>query len=364
MTEISVLAGKRRRRRLVMWAAVLAIVCAGIAWAVLTRPWEAKPTPVAAEMVVAGPASRVLAVNGRVRPTEQAEISATVSGRITSIAIAEGEEVSAGAPLVTIDDTQQRAAVAQAQSLLDAAQAQRNKAQLDLERAEALRDTVSQRTRDEARLAVETTQNQLDRAVSQLEQAMDLLGEYTVKAPFEGTVLSLGVDPGQVVSNSTPLLLIANLGTLHAEASIDELYASEVRRGLPAKARPTGHPEVIEGEVTYVSPRVDTSTGGRLVRVALPNAGALNLPVGLTVMLNVVVDERSDAITIPRSALIEGERPAVYLIEDGKAVSRTVQYIDWPSDRLIVTEGLGGGELLVVDSGAVKAEGALVAPDA
>lgn len=362
MSEIKGLAARRRRRRMVWWLVLLVAVGAVAAWAFVNRPWEPKPSVVAVETVAKGPASRVLAINGRVMPAEQVEISATVSGRILSVSAVEGEVVKAGTPLVVIDDTQQRAAVTQARSQLDAAEAQRDKAQMDLNRAEGLRDSVSQKALDDARLAVAAAQKEVDRLVSLLDQAQDLLAEYTIKAPFDGTILSRGADPGQVVSSSTALLLIANLTSLYGEASVDELYASEVRRGLPVKARPAGHATVIEGEVTYVSPRVDASTGGRLVRVGLPGAGELNLPVGLTVMLNIVIEERPDAITIPRSALVDGDRPAVYVIEDGRAVLKGVQYIEWPSDRLMLTQGLAAGETLIVDGRAVKAEGALVAP--
>lgn len=361
MTEVGSLEARRRRRRFAWWAVLLVLVVSGGAWAVVARPWEATPTIVDVEMEKPGPASRILAINGRVQPTEQVEISATVEGRVLSVAASEGEEVTAGTPLLVIDDSQQRAAVTQARTQLDGAEAQRDKARLDLERAEALRDTVSQRSVDEARLALDTAEKEVARLTSLLDQAEDLLAEYTVKAPFDGTILSRGVNAGQVVSSSTALFLLADLDTLHGEASVDELYASEVRRGLTVRARPTGHADVLEGEVIYVSPRVDASTGGRLVQVSLPGAGELNLPVGLTVMLNIIVDERDDAITIPRSALAAGERPAVYVIEDGKAMLRVVRYIDWPSDRLVVTEGLAGGEVLIVDSKQVEAEGAPVA---
>src|SRR5690606_19655645 len=105
-------------------------------------------------------------------------------------------------------------------SQLDAAEAQRDKAQMDLNRAEGLRDSVSQKALDDARLAVAAAQKEVDRLVSLLDQAQDLLAEYTIKAPFDGTILSRGADPGQVVSSSTALLLIANLTSLYGEASV------------------------------------------------------------------------------------------------------------------------------------------------
>jgi RND family efflux transporter MFP subunit len=230
---------------------------------------------------------------------------------------------------------------------------------MDYDRAKALGDSISQKTLDDAKFAVDSAQNEVARLEALLEQSRSLLSEYTVRAPFAGTVLSRGADPGQVVSSSTSLFLFAELANFTGEASVDELYASEIRRGLQVTARPAGHSDTIDGAVVYVSPRVDASTGGRRVRVSLP--GASNLPVGLTVMLNIKVEEREDAITIPRSALTDSDEPAVYVITDGKAVRTPVQYIDWPSDRLIVTAGLTGGEVLITDSKLVKADGALVA---
>lgn len=361
MSEVQGVSAGRKRKRFGLWGLVLLALVAGGTWLVIDQPWVEKPAVVLVEVVSEAPASRVLAVNGRATPAQQVEISSTVSGRVVSVGVNEGDTVPEGTVLLVIDDAQQRAAVAQAQSQLDAAQARRTQAQMDFDRAQGLGDSISQKALDDARLVLETAQKEVDRLTSLLDQARSLLDEYTVKAPFAGTVLSRGADPGQVVGSSTSLFLFAELSNLHAEASVDELYASEVRRGLVVKARPAGHSTIVDGEVLYVSPRVDASTGGRLVRTSLPDADALGLPVGLTVMLNIIVDKHEAAITIPRQALIEGAEPAVYVIEEGRAVRRPVQYVDWPSDRLITTQGLAPGDNLITDSNAVKAEGALVA---
>lgn len=361
MSEVSALTAKRRRRRVIFWLVVLVALGGGAAWSLTSRPWEPKPTLVGVEALASGPASRVLAINGRVAPAKQVEISSTVNARIATVLVEEGDQVGANDPLLTLDDTQQKAAVAQTQSQVDAASARLSQAQMDYDRARALGDSISQKALDDARFAVEAAQTDLDRLVALLDQAQSVLAEYTVRAPFGGTVLTRGADPGQVVGSSTPLFLFAELSSLNGEASVDELYASEVRRGLEVVARPAGHSGAIDGEVIYVSPRVDASTGGRLVRVSLRGAGELALPVGLTVMLNIVVEERTDAITIPRSALIDSAEPAVYVVDGETALRKPIQFIDWPSDRLIVTSGLSAGDVLIVDSKLVGADGALVA---
>lgn len=363
MGELGGLTAKRWRRRIGWGVLLLVALGAAAVWLAVSRPWELKPTIVSVETVKPAPASRILAVNGRVTPKEQVEISSTINGRVVSVAANEGDTVVAGTVLAFLDDTQQRAEVAQAGSQVDSAEAQLKQARVDLKRAEGLRASISQKAVDSARLAVDMAQKQVEQLRARLEQAQSLLADYTVKAPFPGTILSRSADPGQVVGPATSLFQLADVSSLNAEASIDELYAAEVRRGLPVKARPEGQGDIIDGEVVYVSPRVDASTGGRLVRVTLPGAGDRNLPVGLTVMLNIVVERRASAITIPRSALLAGDKPAVYLMENGRAVRRPVQYVDWPSDRLIVTNGLAGGEALIADSRLVQAEGALVAAE-
>src|SRR5690606_12964014 len=114
--------------------------------------------------------------------------------------------------------------------------------------------------------------------------------------PFDGTVLIQAVDQGQVVSPSTVLFTFADLEQLEAEASVDEIYSADLRRGLAALLRPSGHNTTLEGTLAFVAPRVDTATGGRLVRIAIEDAAGLRLPTGLTVNINIVVEEVLEAI--------------------------------------------------------------------
>ena len=306
-----------RGRRIWLIVGALLVV-AVVGWLAVSRPWEAKPLQVATETVKTEPASRILASNGRIEPETSVNVSATVSGRIASVAVNDGDEVKAGALLATIDDAQQRAAVSQASSALDAARAQLQQAKINFERAQSLGDAISRKDLDTSQLALQTAQNDVTRLEAALSQAMSLLAQYSIKAPFDGTVLTRAVDPGQVVSSATVLFAFADLLHLRAEASIDELYSAEIHRGLKAKLQPSGYNRTLEGEVSFVAPTVDSSTGGRLVRVAIDDQEGLVLPIGLTVNLNIVVAEVANAITVPRAALItSGADPAVFVIEAG-----------------------------------------------
>jgi len=82
----------------------------------------------------------------------------------------------------------------------------------------------------------------------------------------------------------------------------------------------------------------------------------LRAPVGLTVTTNIVVERHEDAITAPRAAIADG---AVYVVVDGLALRRPVSVIDWPAERLVVTEGLAPGDVLITDAEGLS-EGRMV----
>ncbi len=338
---------RRRRRRWPMVLVVLVLLGAG--WAAWQRPWEPKPITVTVEQLAAGPASRVLAVNGRIEPEAQINVSPTVSGQLVEVAASEGDRIAAGSLLASIDEAAQQSAVTQAVAALDAAQVQLQKVRQDYDRAQNLGDSISRKDLDAAKLAVQTAQNDVDRLSAARDQALTLLRQYSVTAPFDGTVLTRGVDPGQVVGPSTILFSFADLTRLRASASIDEIYSAEIRRGLKVRLQPSGYNRTLEGSVSFVSPTVDSATGGRQVRVDIGDIDGLDLPIGLTVNLNIVVDEEASVLTVPRAAILDAAtEPAVLKVVDGKAVRVPIEFVDWPSDRLIVTSGVAAGDNIIL----------------
>ena len=98
---------------------------------------------------------------------------------------------------------------------------------------------------------------------------------------------------------------------------------------------------------------------------AAPNgATGDELPVGLSVDVNVVVDRTPNAITVPRQAIRDiATQPHVFVVRDGTLVSQAITFIDWPAQSVIVTSGLKIGDLVVLDQQApaigskVKAQG-------
>lgn len=335
------------RRR--AWWLGLAVVAAGGGWLLHAQPWSAGIPTVIVEVVSAEPVTRVLAVNGRIAALHSVDVKSNVAGTLVAPLAEEGDLVEQGAVLARLDDTAQQAAVRQAEAALDQGLGTQRQAREALLRAESLASTISRVTLDDARRAVETADQEVERLRAVVDQAQYQLTRYSILAPMAGTILTRGAEPGQVVDLSTELFSLADLGELVVETDIDESYATQVRPGMPALLQLTGDPRILQGAVSFVAPIVDAATGGLAVKIAFGEPQ--QAPVGLTVTANIVVDRRDAALSAPRSSIDRsGPVPAVFVLDGGLARRTPVGIIDWPADRLIVTDGLRPGDVLVVDA--------------
>ena len=195
-----------------------------------------------------------------------------------------------------------------------------------------------------------------------LEQAQIQLAKFTILAPIAGSVLVLTAEPGQTVDPTTELMTIADLNALVVETDVDESYATQIRLDQPAALQLAGEAEIRAGRVSFVSQRVDEATGGLAIELSpeVPFAA----PIGLTVTANITVDSREAALTVPRAALVRDEAgTGVFLVRDGTARRQPVAVIEWPAARLIVTDGLAAGDIVVSDAtGIVDGQDVKVAP--
>ena len=349
------------RRLKWLWVAGL-IVAVGLAAVLYFQPWVAADPVVAVEVVTMGPVTRMLAVNGRIAGVQSVDVRPQVGGTLTEVLVTEGDTVQVGAALAQIDPSSQAAVVRQALAGLDAALVVEADAQATFARTEALGTNAARVVLASAARSVQTAAQEVARMTAMLDQAQLQLEKFAIAAPLSGTVLVLVAEAGQIVDLSSVLMTITDLGQLVVETDVDEAYATQIKLGQPTALQLSGEAAVRAGKVSFVSQRVDQATGGLAVELT-PDA-ALTAPVGLTVTANITVDDRAAAITVPRAALVRdaaGDR--VLVVAEGIARQRPVTVIDWPAARLIVTEGLSVGDVLIADpAGIVDGQAVSVAP--
>ncbi len=347
MAGASTVAAKPKHR---WWMGLVGgAMAAGLAGLLYLQPWATPVAVVTVETVVPGAVTRVLAVNGRIAGVRSVEVRPLVSGTLIAVLVAEGDTIPQSGILMRLDTAAQQAIVRQALAGLDAALVAQEEAAATLARTRALGANAARMVLDNAARAAQTAAQEVARMTALLEQAQIQLEKFTIRAPMAGTVLVLHADPGQSVDPATVLMTIADLDQLIVETDVDESYATQIRTGQPAALQLSGEGEVRAGHVSFVSQRVDANTGGLAVKLT-PDA-ALSAPIGLTVTANITVDDRVAAITVPRAAIVtDATGDAVLILTDGQAQRRAVQVIDWPAARLIVTDGLAPGDVIISDA--------------
>lgn len=348
------------RRGYLRWGGGV-LAAATLIAALYLQPWADNALLVTVEAATPGPLTRVLAVNGKVAALHSVDVRSTVSGRLQSIDANVGDMVRPGDVLARIDSAVQQAVVRQALAGLDAGLVALAQAEAGLQRNRALGVNVSRAVLEDAERAAQIAAQDAERLAAIFDQAKIALDYHTVKAPIPATVVASEADVGQTVDPATVLFTLADLGQLIVETDVDETYAVQIAIGQPVVLQIVGEAEVRTGRVSFVAPRVDADTGALAVKLAFDRA--VDAPVGLTVTANITVDSQSAALSVPRAAVVTvGGTSAVFVLAGDVVRRREVVVVPWPAARLMVTQGIVAGDLVIVDAtGLVDGQPATVA---
>ncbi len=342
------------------WLVAIAVFVLALAGGWLLMPRE---RDVAVVVAAEAPAERVLAVNGRIRPRLQVDVRPLIGGALVALPFDVGDRVAAGQILARIDDAPETAAIAEAAAAVQAQAATLAQARRELARFEALGQFATRRDVEQRRLAVEEGARELSRRQASVERAREQRDRRVLRAPFAGVIMERPVDPGQTVGLDSIIYRLADLTRPQVLVEVDEIYAAEIRPGMAATVRLPGQTRLLRAEVLHIEPRVDPATGARDVRLGMIDAAG-DAPSGLTVTVNLVIETRARAISVPRSAIVQAGDGATLRIVglDGVVRVRAVRFIDWPAERVIVTGGIKAGERVLVDPAAAM-PGETVRPD-
>jgi len=334
-----------KARKLFLAALATIVLASAGYWLLAPREKE-----VATFVVKTAPAERILAINGRIRPRLQVDIRPTLGGELVALPFDVGDRVVAGQILARIDDAPETAAIAEAEASVQAQQATLAQARRDLARFEALSQYAIRRDVEQRRLAVVEGERELSRRRASVMQARELRDRRVLRAPFAGVILERPVDPGQTVGLENVIYRLADLSRPEITIEVDEIYAAEIRPGIEAIISLPGQNRLLRAKVLHVEPRVDPATGARDVRLGLVDA-TIDAPSGLTVTVNLVIEKRDRAISVPRNAIIQsGSGAKVRVVgDDNVVIERPISFVDWPAEEVIVTSGIKPGERILAD---------------
>jgi membrane fusion protein (multidrug efflux system) len=173
-------------------------------------------------------------------------------------------------------------------------------------------------------LTKSNTQADVDRAHSELAAAkaeLELLkvriARTEVKAPFDGTVESRTLSAGDYVNQQSIITTINDLSRLKVTFQVPELAVSKIRIGTPFTAKSTAFDSTpVPGEVYFVNSIIDRATLSSEIKGYLTGTNAA-LKAGMFVMIEIVLDVRKGALTVPEGAILVDQRgPQVVALKE------------------------------------------------
>ena len=384
----------RRRRWIVGGLLVLLALSAAGLWFGLSGR-AALPVRTAVAQPIAGGAANasVLDATGYVTARRQATVSAQITGTLTEVLIEEGDHVKVGQVLGRLEDTAQRAALAQAQAQLKSArallvqyQAQLAQSGRDVKRAEDLleRKLVSQQAVEQARTQVETgaaqvqgQHKQIELAQANVRSAQVQLGYCTVRAPFTGVVIAKAAQVGEIVSpfsagggfTRTGIGTIVDMDSLEIEVDVNEAYINRVQPGQPVESVLNAYPDwKIPSHVVAIIPTADRAKATVKVRIGLDLKDGRIVPdMGVRVSFleehkpAAQTQERPRGVLVPAAALRkEGDQDVVFVLKERTAQRRTVTLGGAIGDSRQVLAGVSPGEAVIVEAPAGLKDNAAV----
>ncbi len=350
------------RRRLLL--SILAAVVVLIAFLALQRVLrgggeEAEPQPVVtAATAVARRDTFAVTIHalGTVapRPGAAARLAAPAATRVSKIYVGVGDAVTAGQPLVALDESVWRAQTQQAQAQMEAARKAYDRASRLVNEGIAPRKEMESAFSDVARAQAEL-------ADAQRRQSLGVL-----RSPIAGVVTHLDVALESPVDANQPLVEVVNPTGLEVRFHLSPTQAGRVSVGAAVELS-TGDDSAAfvlgRGRIEGISAAVDSATGSVAVR-AVVTAPTRALRVNETVAGEIIVARHPGAIVVPAAAIVpEGGANEVYVVgADGIAHARPVTLGGRTASRVEVLTGLRAGEVVVTEGAYGVTDGSRVRP--
>ncbi|MCK6477469.1 MAG: efflux RND transporter periplasmic adaptor subunit [Phycisphaerales bacterium] len=354
----------------------------------------AKPVTVRVEKVIKGDLVRTVSAPGLTEPKTKVAISAQVSARIIALPFREGQDVKKDDVLVRLDarDLAANLESAKAQLKSEEARLEGAKASLVSAEAELVRRRNLYETKDISKAELDTAEEQylraesnknmaqfaIDIARANIQRAEKDLDNAVIKAPFDGTIVKLNAEVGELVvvgtlNNAASVIMeMADLSVMLIKAKVDEANVAPVQPGQSARVFFNAFDEEkFEATVERVRLQRQQANDGTSyfeTELLVHVPAGRRLMWGLTANCDIEVERIRDAIKIPSQAILDrpvDELPAairdnnpnvdknkkfarvVYAMKDGKA--QTIPVSIGPSDltHTVILSGLEPGQEIV-----------------
>jgi membrane fusion protein (multidrug efflux system) len=297
-----------------------------------------RPIPVTTVRLQPQSFADTLIAIGTVKARESVTVTAKVSEIVQTVHFDSGQEVRAGAPLITLSDRQQQAALAEAQASADEA------GRLLRRQSELVQQQLI------ARAQVDNQRAARDAAQARVAQIRAQIADRVVRAPFSGVLGLRQVSPGALVTPGTPIATLDDISRVYVDFPLPESQLSRIGPGQRVDARAAAYPEQrFEGTVQTVDARIDPATRAVQVRADLPNPQRLLRP-GMLINVEIAGAQRT-ALLLPEIAVTQVGRDSFVFRVGNKGSVEQVKVVaaSRRDGKVEIVDGVAIGDRIVVD---------------
>jgi len=354
---------------------LLALLVVGIGAGIYFWKGRAKPVAVVLKSVDRGKVEATV-VNtraGTIEARQRTKLSTIAGGRIEYLGVKEGDKVKKGQLLLKLwnDDQKANQALAEAQRAMAAqrvkeacttaaSSAREADRQASLKKKGFVSDAREDQARSEAdarAAACETAKADVAQAAARVAVTKVEQGRMVLYAPFDGTVAKIVGELGEYSTPSPPgvptppAIDLIDETCLYVKAPMDEVDAPKIKVGLQVRVSLDALPkQPLPGKVKRVAPyvlAVEKQARTVDVEVDFERPPGVDMLVGYSADVEIVLSTRENVLRVPTAALIEGSRVMVLGEDSGKLEERAVKagLANWEYTEIV--EGLKEGERIV-----------------
>ncbi len=277
---------------------------------------------------------------GTFEARKELSIIAEAQGRITTLNVSEGQKITKGQLIATIDDAAIRAQLTTAQASLD-------KATKDVERYHNLLQVgaISQTQYEEIQLGMQNQQSNIAAIQQQLQ--------YTkVKSPMSGIVSDLMLEAGSFTNPGTPIATVVDISQLNMIVMVDEKDVVKVRSGQSVEVKTEVYPDVIfNGKIVQIGVQADAARKYEIA-VEVNNSSASHpLKAGMYGTAIIPTTQKQDiyVLTVPRKSVVGSlKQPQIYTLKEGNTAQLTdVEIGETIGDQVVILAGLNEGDQVI-----------------
>lgn len=298
---------------------------------------DSPPIPVETAKPSRGDIYAVYTGTAAIEAFAEADVLAKVAGEVIEIRVEEGDDVRTGQVLARLDGDRLRLELRETEARL-------RKLERDYERNLDLskRGLISEGDFEKIKFEMEALKASFNLASLELDYTQ-------IRAPIDGVVSERYIKLGSTLSVNDPVFRVTSLDPLVAYMFVPEREFRNIEEGQAVGIDVDalrGDPVI--ARVTRVSPIVDPDTGTFKVTIEIHDQQRRIKP-GMFARIGIVYDTHVNALQVPRSAIVEElDEPSVFVVEDGKAVRRTVTTGFANRGRIEIVDGLDDDDRVIV----------------